>query len=185
VSPPGHVNQIFLSLGSNIEPEQHLQQVLQELAQLGSVRAVSSVYESSALGRADQPPYLNAVVHLEAEVDARDLICRLIPELEGRLGRVRTADKYAPRPIDIDLLLFNEEVLEVAGHSIPSPEIRERSFVAWPLAEIAPTRVHPLEGRTFREIASAFDPRALTRRPDIQLTAGRLGAESGSEGRLR
>jgi 7,8-dihydro-6-hydroxymethylpterin-pyrophosphokinase len=125
------------------------------------------------------------VVHLEADVGAADLIRKLIPELEGRLGRVRTADKYAPRTIDIDLLLFNEEILEIEGHAIPSPEIRERPFVARPLAEIAPTRLHPGEGRTFREIASAFDQRAPTRRPDIQLTAGMFDAESGSEGRTR
>jgi len=178
-------NQVFLSLGSNIEPELHLRQALQELARRGRVGAVSSVWESPALGRPDQPPYLNAVVHFETDLSAADLSKKLIPEVERRLGRRRTADKYAPRTIDIDLLLFNEEILEIEGHAIPSPEILERAFVALPLAEIAPAMLQPGEPRTFQEIASRFDPRGLKRRRDIHLTAGVVDAKSGTEGRER
>jgi len=185
VTPVRRSNHIFLSLGSNIDPEFHLRLALQELAKFGRVRAVSSVWESPALGRPDQPPYLNVVVHLEAGLSAAELSRRLIPEIERRLGRVRTADKSGPRTIDIDLLVFNEELLEIEGHIIPSPEIQERPFVALPLAEVAPAMLHPGGNRTFREIASAFDQRGLKRRPDIRLTDGTLDAESGSEGRAR
>ncbi len=176
-------NQVFLSLGSNIEPELHLRQALQELARRGRVGAVSSVWESPALERPDQPAYLNAVVRFETDLSAADLHKKLIPEVEERLGRRRTADKYASRTIDIDLLLFNEEILEIEGHAIPSPEILQRAFVALPLAEIAPAMLQPGEPSTFQEIARRFDPRGLKRRRDIQLTAGALGPQSGTERR--
>lgn len=179
------MNQIFLSLGSNIEPELHLRQALQELAKHGRIRAVSSVWESPALERPDQPPYLNAVVHWEAELSAEDLSRRLIPEIERQLGRIRTSDKYGPRTIDIDLLLFNEEMREIAGHVIPSPEIEERAFVALPLAEVAPSLRQPGAGKTFQEIARIFDRGGLKRRTDVQLTAGLVEAEPQPKGRAK
>jgi len=185
VSPTRPRNESFLSLGSNLEPELHLRQALQELTRHGRVRAVSSVWESPALGRPDQPRYLNAVVRFETDLSAEDLICRLIPEIEKRLGRVRSADKSASRPIDIDLLVFNEETQPVAGHRIPSPEIQERAFVAWPLAELAPGRSCPGGNRTFREIAEALGARDLTRRADIQLMHNAIHPESSNEGRSR
>jgi 2-amino-4-hydroxy-6-hydroxymethyldihydropteridine diphosphokinase len=172
VRPNPLPNQVFLSLGSNLEPERHLEEALRQLAKSGRIRAVSSVWESPALDRPDQPPYLNAVVHLETELGLADLRRRRIPEIERQLGRVRTADKYGPRTIDVDILLFNEEILEFEGHAIPNPEILERAFVALPLAEIAPAKRWPGERRTFGEIARRFDGRGLKRRSDLHLQAG-------------
>jgi 2-amino-4-hydroxy-6-hydroxymethyldihydropteridine diphosphokinase len=149
-------NRAYLSLGSNIEPEHHLPLAVTMLGRFGRVAAVSTVWESPPADASDQPNYLNAAVLLETTLTAFKLREQAIAYIEAALGRVRSADKNAPRPIDIDIMLFNAEVLQLGERRIPSPEIIERAFVAVPLAEIAPDYVHPLNGATLAEIAARF-----------------------------
>jgi 2-amino-4-hydroxy-6-hydroxymethyldihydropteridine diphosphokinase len=163
------MNSAYLALGSNIEPERHLLEAVRRLAEFGQVRAASTVWETEPLGLADQPKFLNAVVWLETPLSAQALRGDALPALEAALGRVRTENKNAPRTIDIDLLLFNQQVLQLGKRHIPSPEIQERPFVAIPLAEIAPDYVHPETGRTLRQMAEALPARGMVRRPDICL----------------
>jgi 2-amino-4-hydroxy-6-hydroxymethyldihydropteridine diphosphokinase len=82
---------------------------------------------------------------------------------------VRTENKYGPRTIDVDLVLFNREVLDLGRHHIPDPDILTRPFVAIPLAEIAPDYVHPETGQTLRTMAAALSTSGMIRRPDIRL----------------
>jgi 2-amino-4-hydroxy-6-hydroxymethyldihydropteridine diphosphokinase len=167
------MNSAFLSLGSNIEPERHLLEAVRRLAEYGRVRAASTVWETEPLGFAGQPNFLNAVVWLETPLSAQALREAALPALEAALGRVRTENKNAPRAMDIDLLLFNREVLQLGKRHIPSPEIQERPFVAIPLAEIAPDYVHPETGQTLRDMArqmaQTLPAKGMVPRADIDL----------------
>ncbi len=168
-------NLAYLSLGSNIEPERNLAAAVGWLGRWGCVQAVSTVWESAPFGFADQPNFLNAAVLLETGLSARALRQEAITSIEAALGRVRTANKNAPRTIDIDIMLFNHDVLQVGQRRIPSPEVLERPFVAIPLAEIAPDYVHPDTGQTLRQIAGRFDPAAagIRQRDDVTLVIRR------------
>jgi 2-amino-4-hydroxy-6-hydroxymethyldihydropteridine diphosphokinase len=171
--PEAQVNLVYLSLGSNIEPERNLAAAAQHLAQFGLVRAISTVWETAPIGSRDQPDFLNVAVLLETSLSAQALREQAIHSIEETLGRVRTKDKNAPRTIDIDIMLFNRDVLQVGRHHIPDREVLERPFVAISLAEIAPEYVHPETGQTLQEIAQRFDPEAagMRRRDDVVLPA--------------
>ncbi len=175
------MNLAYLLLGSNIEPERNLPAAVAHLNRFGHVRAASTVWQTAPVGRADQPDYLNAAVLLETPLSAQELQERAIPFIEGVLGRVRTADKDAPRTIDVDILLFNHEVLSLGRRHIPSPEILERPFVALLLAEIAPGYVHPEIGQTLRQIAARFagETADMHKRQDVTLltTAGEVRSD--------
>lgn len=166
------LNQAFLSLGSNIEAEKNLPAAVGELAGYGRVRRVSRVWESPSAGDPLQPHYLNAALWLETSLSARELKETAIAAIEGRLGRVRNADRFAPRTIDIDIMLFNQERLQLGNRRIPDPEVLVRPFVAIPLAEIAPDYVHPETGETLATIAARFDPAAagMRRRDDLDIS---------------
>jgi 2-amino-4-hydroxy-6-hydroxymethyldihydropteridine diphosphokinase len=150
-------NTAYLSLGSNIKPEENLAAAIRMLATLTRLIAVSSVWETEPLGRRDQPNFLNAAAIVETDLAPEELKRQVLDRIEQSLGRVRQADKNAPRPIDIDLMLFNQQVFQLGHRRIPDPEIGERPFVALPLAEIAPDYQHPLTGQTLSQIATGFE----------------------------
>jgi 7,8-dihydro-6-hydroxymethylpterin-pyrophosphokinase len=108
---------------------------------------------------------------VETRLSAQSLREQAIVQIEESLKRVRTENKNAPRTIDIDIMLFNEEVFSLGQRHIPDAEVLERPFVAIPLAEIAPDYVHPETGQTLRQIADRFDPEAagMSRRDDVTL----------------
>jgi 2-amino-4-hydroxy-6-hydroxymethyldihydropteridine diphosphokinase len=167
----GSQNLAYLSLGSNIDAEQNLTAAVKKLGRFGRVKAVSTVWQTAPVGFIDQADFLNAAVLLETPLSARALREKVIAQVERELGRVRTANKNGPRTIDIDIMLFNDEVLTVGRRRIPDPEVVERSFVAIPLAEIAPDYVHPETGQTLEQIGSRFNPQepSMKRREDVVL----------------
>jgi 2-amino-4-hydroxy-6-hydroxymethyldihydropteridine diphosphokinase len=150
-------NTAYLSLGSNIKPEENLRAAVRILAALTRLIAVSSVWETKPLGLRDQPNFLNAAAIVETDLAPEELKRQVLDRIEQSLGRVRQADKNAPRPIDIDLMLFNRQIFQLGHRRIPDPEIMERPFVAIPLAEIAPDYQHPLTGQTLSQIAGGFE----------------------------
>lgn len=162
-------NLAYLSLGSNIQPEENLPAAIELLAARSKLLAVSPVWETRPVGRAGQPNYLNAAALVETGLTAQQFKGELLHHIEQSLGRVRGPDKYGPRTIDIDLILFNREIFELDGRHIPSPELFERAFVAIPLAEIAPDYQHPETGQTLRQIAQQLTAagREMQLRPDI------------------
>jgi GTP cyclohydrolase I len=165
------VNKAYLSLGSNMDPERNMKAAVGLLERFGTVEAVSSVWETDPLDGRQQPDYLNASVLLETELGAEPLISQAIPWIEDLLGRVRTDDRFAPRSIDIDLMLFNNDILELDSRRIPSPEILQRPFVAVTLAEISPEHVHPETKTTLRSIADEFalESESMRLRDDVHL----------------
>lgn len=160
-------NHAFISLGSNIEPDLNLPKAIQKLSRLGKILAVSGVYQNRALGRSEQPDYLNAAVLMETEYQALALRHEL-RTIESELGRVRTEDKYAARTIDLDLCLFDKLIIHSPEFELPDPGIFERAHLALPLADLDPGFKHPITDEALSEIANRIRPEAeLTPRDDI------------------
>ncbi len=168
------MNRAFLSLGSNIAAEKNLPAAVRLLREYGVVRTSSGVWESPALEGADHPDYLNAAVLLETPLSAVSLRHQAINHIERVLGRVRNPrNPHSPRPIDIDIMLFNRDIISLGHRHIPDGEILERAFVALALAELDPDYIHPLTGQTLAQIASGFSDESLRfrRREDVNLMA--------------
>ena len=109
---------------------------------LGYIVKASGVYETAAWGRNDQPDFLNQVLEIETHLNPEGLMAEIL-NIEEDMGRIRT-QKNAPRIIDIDILFYNEEIINEPHLHIPHPEIQNRRFVLIPLAEIAPDFIHPV-----------------------------------------
>jgi len=150
------------------------------MAGLGRVTGVSRVYASPAVGPPGQPGFLNAAVLIETEIAPEELRWRL-RRIESDLGRVRSDDKYAARPIDLDLVLYDDLVVDVATLRLPDPELLTRGYLAVTVAELSPERRHPLTGETMATIAGRLaSPGRLMERPDVVLEAA---SDEGRRGR--
>jgi 2-amino-4-hydroxy-6-hydroxymethyldihydropteridine diphosphokinase len=157
----------YVGLGSNLgERESLLKAAIEQLAQLPETRLgrVSSLYDTAPVGELDQPNFLNAVAQLETALTARQLLWNLLL-IERRLGRVRhAAQRYGPRTIDLDLVLFGDQVIDTIDLKVPHPEYHRRAFVLVPLAEIEPKLVHPVLGLTATELLERVEARPAVRR---------------------
>ena len=145
----------YIGLGSNLgDPETQLTSALAALNGLPDTDLVrcSSFYRSKPLGPGDQPDFINAVASLESGLTAKELLARL-QSIENRQGRVRDGIKWGPRTLDLDMLLYGNEIIDEPGLVVPHPEMRHRNFVLIPLLELAPDVEIPGLGRADKFLA--------------------------------
>jgi 2-amino-4-hydroxy-6-hydroxymethyldihydropteridine diphosphokinase len=137
-------NTAYLSVGSNMgDREQWLRKALSLLAEYNgiSIESVSSIYETDPVGYTDQPLFLNLAIKLNTVLSPQELLSKL-QEVETKLERKRI-EKWGPRTIDLDILLYNSVSIQTEVLEIPHPRMLERAFVLIPLSEIAPDDVYP------------------------------------------
>lgn len=153
---------VYLSLGSNLGDRQtQLAEAIEKLKKLGTIAAVSSLYETEPVDVAHQPWFLNCALLLETELMPKQLI-KAVLGIEREMGR-RRAQPKAPRLIDIDILLLGNSVVEAKELTIPHRAMHERRFVLAPLAEIAPEVRHPVLKKTITELRDALPPAEAVR----------------------
>jgi len=149
------VASVYISLGSNINRATNTRAGVAALrAQYGELR-LSSVYESVAIGF-EGSHFYNMVIALQTDAPVMTLVHGL-KEIEERHGRLRQSPKFSSRTLDLDLLLYDNEIINQPGLQIPRHEIIKHAFVLWPLAEIAPQLKHPQLEKTYAELWRDFD----------------------------
>ena len=153
----------YLSLGSNVgDRAANLNTAIDRLRAFGEVVAVSSFYETEPVEFTAQPWFLNCAVTLNTDATPKQLLT-VIVDIEQQLGR-RRAQQKGPRTIDIDILLFGDQIVDDPGLTIPHPTLHERRFVLEPLVEIAPGARHPVFKQTIRELRDALPPGQAVRK---------------------
>jgi len=151
---------VYLALGSNLGDRLvNLKQAIDSLTPQMEVRAKSSVYETPPWGYEDQPKFLNQVVKAKTYLDPEPLLKHL-KRLEVALGR-QASFPNGPRLIDMDILFYDELIVNTPSLVIPHPRLHERGFVLLPLMDISPDLVHPLSRKRVREMAAQSDVRDI------------------------
>ncbi len=146
------MNKAFLLIGGNQGDRRFYtdQAMLNIERYCGKIVRRSSLYETAAWGKTDQPAFFNRALQIETALDAHALMAAVL-QVEESLGRKRTV-KYGPRTIDIDILFFNEAIIDEPALRIPHPELPNRRFVLAPMDEIAPGLIHPVLHKTIHRL---------------------------------
>lgn len=146
--------EIYISLGSNINRQYHIESGLDALTHAFGQLRLSSLFESEAVGFAGKPFY-NMVVGVSTEMSLEN-VTKTLRNIEFTFGRSQDAKKFSPRTLDLDLLLY-DDVIAHQPAQIPRDEITKNAFVLWPLAEIASTLVHPVVRQSYQKIWQQYD----------------------------
>jgi 2-amino-4-hydroxy-6-hydroxymethyldihydropteridine diphosphokinase len=147
--------EVFVAAGSNIRPRAHLRQAIAALAAAYPGLRVSRAWSNAAVGF-EGDDFINLVVGFETDETLAQVLERL-KAVEERSGRERGAKKWAPRTLDLDLLLYGDLVGQFPGATLPRADLAERAYVLGPLAELAPLHRHPVLGRTLGALWKEFD----------------------------
>ncbi len=142
---------VYLGLGANMgERRKNLNRALELLSGKLQIIKVSSIYDTEPVGEINQPRFLNMVCEARTTLSPTELF-RLATAIEKKMGR-KPGKRNSPRPIDIDILFYGNQIIETPELTIPHPRLTERTFVLIPLAEIATDLVHPVSGKTIEEL---------------------------------
>ena len=170
------MTEIYLGIGSNLDPHDNLRLAMRELGRRFQVLAVSPVYRNSAVGF-EGDDFLNLVVKAETDLSPRE-VCRELDAIHDLSGRQRGGDPFVSRTLDIDLLLYGTAVINEPPVRVPRDDILTYGFVLGPLADIAPDLVHPVSGRRIEEHWQEFDRGShLLRLEKVDLGPGDCGQD--------
>jgi len=161
----------YILLGSNISPQSNIRKAVTLLRQYFDILSISAVYESKPIRKTDADNYLNAVVAVSTNMDPLAIKYDVLRKIEAKLGRQRTEDKYAPRTIDLDLIMLDQLIYRNPdkGLILPDPEITQYAHVVLPLADIASDLIHPELGQTIGQIGQKFLKKEGIRRIDLSI----------------
>lgn len=157
------MEQVYIAVGSNLgEPLKQAQQAIAALDAIPNSRVVStsSIYRTKPLGPQDQPDFLNLAVLLETRLEPEELL-DYTQKIELDLGRVRKDERWGPRTLDLDIMLFGNRVISTQRLTVPHYGLKEREFMLYPLSEIAPALVFP-DGETLLERLTLVPRNGLT-----------------------
>jgi len=159
---------VYIGLGSNLGcREENIARALKQLSGIsdGSVKVLrrSSIYESKPWGKTDQPDFLNQVAEVETTLEPKALLV-LLKKIERELGRTQGTERWGPRVIDLDILFWDDLILNDDDLTIPHPFISDREFVLAPLSELASHLIHPVTGRTVEEMLASISEHGSVRR---------------------
>jgi dihydroneopterin aldolase/2-amino-4-hydroxy-6-hydroxymethyldihydropteridine diphosphokinase len=146
---------VFVSVGSNVDPEKNITGSLQLLNDDVGIRGVSTFYRTPALNQPEDPPFINGVIEVGGALSPYELKT-LLQRTERAFARERTADRNAPRTLDLDLLLYGDLVSSSETLVLPHPDIYERPFVAIPLLQLAPDLILPDSGKSLRSVVESL-----------------------------
>lgn len=146
------MHQVYLLLGSNLGNRESLLTECRKLVEIkiGRIANSSSLYETAAWGKTDEPTFINQVLLVESSLSPQKILS-LIIEIEQQLGRVRT-EKWSARTIDVDILFYDRDIIDEPGLQIPHPFLHERRFTLKPLIEMQPNLFHPVLKQTITEL---------------------------------
>jgi 2-amino-4-hydroxy-6-hydroxymethyldihydropteridine diphosphokinase len=145
---------VYVAAGSNVDPVNNLRLALRSLREHYALR-VSPAYRNKAVGFEGED-FINLVVGFDTTDSLEQVIARL-HEAEAACGRPRSAPKWAPRTMDLDLLLYGDTVSDAPGRKLPRPDLLKRPYMLRPMAELAPDVIHPIARKTMRELWREFD----------------------------
>lgn len=158
------MTRVYIALGSNLaNPLHQVQSALNALTELPLTTLIvtSSLYRTPPLGPQDQPDYLNAVVALDTDLSAENLLDHT-QKIELEHGRVRKDERWGPRTLDLDILLFGDEIINTERLTVPHYDMKNRQFMLYPLAEIAP-ELHFPSGESLQSVIAQLGAEPLTR----------------------
>ena len=142
---------VYLGLGSNMgERQNNLEKAMEYLSQRMRIEKRSSIYDTAPIGDIDQPRFLNMACQVATSIPPETLLF-LIKGIETKVGRT-AAPRNSPRIIDIDILLYDDRIIDTPDLKIPHPRMTERAFVLMPLAEIAADALHPVKNQTIKDL---------------------------------
>ncbi len=146
----------FIAVGSNIEPEENVARALAQLHERIGIDRLSTFYRTTPFDRPESPPFINGMLEVTTTLDPRELKQTVLRSIERHQGRHRTGDKSADRTLDLDLVVYDDLILESPDLVLPDPDLARRPFLAHTLCELAPALLLPGSGTSIRSLAEAL-----------------------------